>query len=404
MKRSILRECLYLILFSLYLIYRFLAVTMFYIYVPSELSKFFLLSAVALAAYTLLDNDGVRIGVSMIGYLAFPVMVLTGVYLGYRGIITIICFIISAYGIPMGKIVKVYASISLAIIVITVISAWTGIVEDITWTVNWNNLVRSAQRHGMGFIYPTDFVSCVFYCLSAWLYLGQKHAFRLYRLLIIIGIAVLTYCYCLTRLDSGCILILGLVYIYLCKNRGKMISKWAQMICLLSVPLCACISIWATCAYDASVPGWAHLNSVLSNRLYYGQLGIERYGFSMFGQDVVMRGLSVLSADNQAEYFYLDCSYINILLRYGFVCLVMVCCMFVYQGIRSVKANNQAALILVSVVAINSIVGQHLFDGFSNIFAFTVLANPEFVVSSSTISRIPELRTTLADTHRGTAV
>ena len=67
----------------------------------------------------------------------------------------------------------------------------------------------------------------------------------------------------------------------------------------------------------------AKLNDILSGRLANAAEAWQKYGLSLFGQNIVWTGQGITYKPSM-HYLYVDCSYLNILLNYGLVFLLLV--------------------------------------------------------------------------------
>ena len=67
----------------------------------------------------------------------------------------------------------------------------------------------------------------------------------------------------------------------------------------------------------------AKLNTLFSTRLSLGKEVFDRYDVQIWGQDIPMRGNGG-STEVVADYFFIDSSYVNILMRLGLVVFILV--------------------------------------------------------------------------------
>lgn len=373
-KKAVSYEDIFFLFFSVYEIYNLLNITMFYKYLPQTMTTVFMFAAIGMVILKFIYNT--RCGYAEFIWTIVIILVASLIsYLsGYRGIVITFCLIIAAQNMSMDKIVKRYFTISITIMIIAVISSQIGIIENAVWTSAASGIVR----YGFGYIYPTDFGSCIFFLICAYIYLNREEDFNVLTFGIMLGIAYVTYKFCHTRLDSLCIVFAAFVYVMLKLRRGKTLNKVLKRVSYFSIPAFAVTSIYMTIIYDGRNQYMAGLNILLSNRLLYGKQGIQNYGFSLFGQYVAMRGHSVKSENVVGDLFYLDCSYLNIALRYGLICLIVVCALLVFLIYRQYQKDDRVVPTLIILIGINSMIAHHLFDGYTNIFLFAVLTNTSF--------------------------
>ena len=102
-----------------------------------------------------------------------------------------------------------------------------------------------------------------------------------------------------------------------------------------------------------------------------GKRGLKQFGLSLFGKDVPMEGMGG-SLKHTKPYFFIDCSYLFILLRYGVLFLGIV---FIIYGAICYKYREDTALMLaILLLAVSSAIDQHLLEDAYNPFAYALFA------------------------------
>lgn len=113
------------------------------------------------------------------------------------------------------------------------------------------------------------------------------------------------------------------------------------------------------------------------NVLLHGRLGLGYRGFVEYGVHLVSPGVPSYGMDSSAEGFYnfLDCSYINILIRYGIILLVF------YVGLMTlIQLKHKKyvyGVLLLSVCALSCIEEHHLIELPYNFFPLLLFADCE---------------------------
>lgn len=72
-------------------------------------------------------------------------------------------------------------------------------------------------------------------------------------------------------------------------------------------------------------PMYVAANVALSNRPYFGKIAIETYGISLFGQPITWLTGTDGTKVSGMDYFYVDSSYLQVLVRYGIIMLIVLC-------------------------------------------------------------------------------
>ena len=190
-------------------------------------------------------------------------------------------------------------------------------------------------RQYLGFRYPLYPAQCVFMITCLWSYLrGIRISFAEIALLFAINLAI----YYATDSRLSFFLSIGLLFVVMVLKLlsfSKHFPNWTEgffnlkpagIILSACFILCAAISIAFTAAYDPSNDFIQNLNTSLGGRLQYGYKGLTEYGIPWAGQFVDTNG-NGLSPDGTRNipstgYFYIDCLYVLVLVRYGFVFFV----------------------------------------------------------------------------------
>ena len=108
-------------------------------------------------------------------------------------------------------------------------------------------------------------------------------------------------------------------------------------------------------------------------------MAIKKYGTNLWGNHVIehgwggAKGLKMASVDS-ARYFYIDSSYVRLLVIYGLVVLVMIVAFMMYISIRATVEKDYALVVAMLVVTISCLVEQHLLDISFNPFLLATFA------------------------------
>ena len=129
---------------------------------------------------------------------------------------------------------------------------------------------------------------------------------------------------------------------------------------------------------------FVRLNNLLNNRLYYSNKGIDIFGMSLWGQYIPMRGNGG-TTEAVSNYFFLDSSYIYILLQYGILILLTILVCWFLITFKAARQNDIEMLFAVALIAVQCIVEHHMLSIVYNPFLMAVLAKR--VIQEDDISR-----------------
>lgn len=150
-------------------------------------------------------------------------------------------------------------------------------------------------------------------------------------------------------------------------------ASWFSGLLASAGTICAAGILILSMLYTKGSSIFLKLDSILSQRLSFSKKGMEVYGFSIFGQYIPMQGNGG-STETPLNYFFLDSSYISILLQYGLIMFVMILILWGIIGLRARKEKDWVLLWILAIIAFQSIMEQHLLDISYNPFLWILFA------------------------------
>lgn len=300
--------------------------------------------------------------------------VLSLYYSHYLNILFWVLLILGAKNISFKKIVQVYLLIEISIVGLAIISSLAGVILNLKYVTSTRSI-----RQSFGIVYTTDFASHIFYIiLTLFYFCGQK--LKWYHYLAVLLISGLIYHFCNTRLDC-----ISMVLIVLLFGIGNFITKskripvntslvWDKIwkwIAPWIVPAFAMFSFAVTLAYKKDSDFWTKLNKIVSNRLNLGLQGIQEYGYTLWGQTIDMKGAGSSTIELK-DYFFIDCSYILVCLRYGLVAFLLL--LIVFSAICIKNRNDLYFLYAITLLAINCVIAHHILELEYHPFALALLS------------------------------
>lgn len=297
------------------------------------------------------------------------------VYLNSRYLDPFLWFliIVGCKDISFEKILKVYLIITGAIVFLAFCAALLGVIENLRYETG------RGIRIAFGSVYVTDFAAHIFYMILVYCYL-EGERLKAYHYIGIAVIAGVVYYFCKTRLDSICILLIAIIFGLnhwlmrpgIKRKRLQRIWKkswkWGG---IFVIPVLAFFSIIATAFYSENSRFLNIINHVISGRLSLGKTGLEKYGISLFGQTVDMIGAGG-TTEFPSDYFFIDCSYVHVLLRYGAIFTVILLAIYMFCSYKN--KHDIYFLFAIFMVAVNSVIAHHILDLAYNPFACVLLA------------------------------
>lgn len=364
-------ETAYLIIFAVILIFTMWGTTMFPDIWPSRFGMF---------TYVLIMGYVIAKGIKKFTYSKAEM-----IFAAIIGISFLICafkndmysflfmlafLIVGAKDISIDKILGVYLIIGIIMMAAAFICSHYGIIENLQY---WKN---EQMRFSFGAVYPTDFAAHIFYLILAAICLFNRKVYIIEPVIICV-VAYVVYKWTIASTSFICMAGFAfflIVYCIVAKIKAPIKDNWFSKILSIAPVGLAALFIGMTVAYDANDPRWISINDKLSDRLTNSRLGLDTNGFNLFGKYIEERGWGK-SVIEKADYFYLDDSYIRIMLEYGIIVLVVVLAIFIVASRRAAKAGRITMVVAIAFIALHSFMEHHLVEIAYNPFILCVFAN-----------------------------
>lgn len=355
-------QTLYIILFALFLMHYEMQTIMYpaewpvfnYIYLRTFLCMFLLIKY----AFGEKKNFGV-LGTILAILITFSFF-MANQYGGYTELFDTALLILCAKDIPYRSIIKTYLTVKIPMILLTIGFSQMGLVENLIYDQH------GRIREAFGFVYPTDFAAQIFFVLVAWVCLRELNT-TYFELLVMLVIAGMLKYFCDPRCSVICIILLVLWVVFLKNTKyipAKLRnSKWVHGIfrwaCLVIPYFFAGFMILVSRFYKPENGILNRLNRMITYRLSLGAEAFENYDSTWFGQyiELIGNGGTTVKSD---KYNFIDCSYLNIWLCFGFFVFITVLVMLSYLMIKN--WSNTLFLGLIALICLHSVIEHHLFE------------------------------------------
>lgn len=297
---------------------------------------------------------------------------------------------VAAKDIPFRKILQIYLLMNITIMGLAFIASLLGVIENLAYTSSETKRLR----YSFGCTYTTDFAAHVFYMLLTAFYLYYEKL-KWYHYIGVCLIDGFIFYFCHAKLDTTCIIIMMVFFgtsqiaqslskkeqtavmdittgrridkiniFKKTKSYSKHKIRWKKL-ASVSLPVLGLFMYFLSASYRANSEFMVAFDEFVTGRLALAYKGLQQYGIPLFGKNVPMEGFGG-SLKHTKPYFFIDSSYLFILLRYG---LVFLCMVFVIYAVICYKHKEDTALMLVIVVlAISSSIDHHLLEEAYNPF------------------------------------
>lgn len=290
----------------------------------------------------------------------------------------LIAFIVGSRNIEFAKIVKYYFRINLTMLLLVITYSILGVIENLVFYRD------DIYRLSLGIDYPTDLAAYVFYLSLAYCYINYKRLNRRHYL-ILAFVSLITYIITNSRLDMIAILliipIIWMAKIVQNKSSHRNLRYIVQHYWALSLIL-PYIYILCTIYFNPANGILNKLNKLLSGRLAFGHIAIDKYGFTLFGHRITEHGWGgikglIMSHNNASQYFFIDSSYIRLAVIYGIIIGLIMVTFLVIISVRETINHEYVLPAIILLVMISSMIDQHMLELTYNVFILAFLANTD---------------------------
>ena len=313
------------------------------------------------------------------------ILVLVVLSAGNTIYIPYLVMLIAAKDVNYTKVVKIICWIQGLCLLVVVSLSQLGIIEDYIFDPN------DRIRHGLGFLWTTTAPILFFFFIMAYMYL-RKNRVHIIECLVCEIIAYWLYvqtntrmCFMLTTLFLVCVYIMKL-----CgagdKREKQQKGFWSKLCIALPTVICA-ISLYIHIFYNYENALMLKLNNVISGRLDLGKNAFKQFGMSLFGQEVQWVGFGYNAS--AGTYNYVDCSFLQILIQYGIVVLVLIVALYTFLMYMAVKTKDAYFVAILIFILGLSITEPRLFD--FNFNLFPILAASFFALGNRECLYQPEM-------------
>lgn len=348
----IIREKIFLITYSMYLLSMIMCVSTYAIYLPSFVQDYMGLVCVFLLACGEICYPKYTLHQMFKLIFIFCVFIIHYVMVKDFMFIFTLVFIFCAHDISFKKIREYTIYILFFSLLFIICSAKIGIIA------NFTSIELFRERQFIGFLYPL--IPATLFGNLVFLYAYYKESDVNWGMLLLFFIANSLIWYW-TDSRLGTILTFAfLLFLVSKKLFGKYSLKnsFVKNILIFSYVISCFIGIYTAYNYNPSDINHLLANIVLAGRLSLGYEALTTYPVTLWGMKLplVGHGLDANGRHANGEYFWIDCLYIKLLLQYGAVVLMAYIMSFTQLLRKYGKQNNYTVMLILALLAVHGII------------------------------------------------
>ena len=372
-------------------------------------------STYVLPTYTFPDRPVFRLILCAATVLALGKMTLTGLwnirtglliliaavfFLAYRTgrelfLLMIPVLMAGTAGMDYRKALKVYTAAIGSFLAVTILCSFTGIIPNLVFVGG------GRFRSSWGIAYPTDFAALVlFLVLMLWLvWEKMPDGLAVLSILLALWIAI-----SITDSRTSALSCLMFLMIILCrqlscleglqKKRISRADKGIQLLLVFSFILFAAVFWGVLALFVRGVQPAIAFDRVFSGRFAMTSEVLRDQGISALGSNYPQVGLGGTTIQART-YYFLDCSYAMLLIRYGWALSVITTVIWTGMGMRAYRAGDRKLLCAMTVIAFHAMSEHHFLDAQYNVLL--VLPFAEIPLKKEQITREKGLSTRIRE-------
>ncbi|MBQ5481088.1 MAG: hypothetical protein IIT67_06570 [Clostridia bacterium] len=307
-----------------------------------------------------------------------------------RSLAFLLVILLSARGVQANKIFRVTLWMQAFLAAFVFLSAAFGFIIDLRFERG-----GVFNRHALGYWFPSYIMSYYFFVLLL-LFWTRKKPLKPTSVALLEGLNLLLYL--LTDARLGLMVNTFLIAVEFVRSGEKWRAPLHRFVDkLMAVRVLGPVIRWGWALLPELLCGYLALlftfplsalaqktDYILSNRIYYAYVGVQKYGIHLLGNDIEWVGFGARTdiSDIEKTYNFVDCAYVYILLYFGvLVFLGMLFAMF-WVSVRLGRKGEYHKCFLYGIIFIYCFVEPRLLELNMNTFLFLtvpLLTRPSFL-------------------------
>ena len=299
---------------------------------------------------------------------------------GGKAYIFILCaMIVGATGRSCRMILSIAMTLGTILMTSCVVASQVGIVED---------LVYSGNRHSFGIVYCTDCAAHILFLMLTWLMIRIEQIRIIDYIPLAAGLVLMYFTHAKADILCALVLIAGTVLYHVSVRTGrrKLWKAPAAVFCFsfLAAPLLSVLLVFLVDTGNASLR--TRLDSIdrtLIKRLELGRRAFRENEIRLFGTKITEKGFGgkVGGFKGWDNYFFIDNSYIRLIMIGGLILFTLLIAVLTYAQLRCYASGKYGCVYLLWVVSSICIMEHHLAEIFYNVFPLMAFSGSSFFVS-----------------------
>lgn len=373
---------IYFLAFTIYFLPNFLMQTTFSDGTNSHLLRLISYIAIPLLLYKIFVIDKWSRTELAIIILLLLTSVITWRVAQNNDYILLFPFIFGAKNINFKTIIKWYLYFSMIFMLSIMAMSLLRVIPNLIYYSE-----NRPTRYALGMVFPSNIAAFILFMALAYCYLRFNHL-NLWDYCGIFIAACIGMKLTNTRLDFiATILIIPVMVIAQRAYRNKKISRYLASFFWFAVPITAWVVIFGSYFYSENNYLLKKLNDLSSGRLVLGHYAFQRYKPNLFGRSIEeysyagVQGHKYANGIGQSHnYFYIDSSYLRMLLLLGIVAFIVIVICLTLVALKSTAQRTYVLSAIILIVSLSLMFEPHVIQLVYNPFLLSLLSTDNYVV------------------------
>ena len=246
-----------------------------------------------------------------------------------------------------------------------------------------SDVVSDGKRHAFGSVYCTD-LACRMLTMSMALCILKKGKLRIFDYAVMIGLMVVNILFIKGKVGFICLFLLFCVtffyqFIYPKTHFNMKKCRLLSLLFICAYAVFAAITIAMTLKYTESpdlIINKFHFLGTFTSRFRLGNRAFREYPVNLWGNVIVEKGNGgIVDGAPVVDYFFLDISYVRILLLNGVMIFVLMLAYFSALQIKLYKRRNMYFMTIVFIFLLDCAVEHHILELAQDFMPFLLFAD-----------------------------
>lgn len=301
----------------------------------------------------------------------------------YSDLLFLFPFVFGAKNINFRTIIKWYLYFNIVLVLSIMAISLLKIIPNLIYYS-----YHRPTRYSLGMVYPSNIAAFFLFIALAYCYLSFNHL----NLWDYCGIFIISFVgmrLTNTRLDFlATLLIIPVMIIAQRAYRGKILARDLASFFWMAVPITAWVAVFGSYFYTDHNLFLKKMNDLSSGRLVLGHNAFQRYNPNLFGRSITeysnagVEGHKYASGVGQLShnYFYIDSSYLRMLLLWGVVFFVIVIICLTAIAVKSTLQKNYVLSAIILIISLSLMFEPHIIQLIYNPFLLSLFSINDYVI------------------------